>query len=217
LIPYHWVLAANTGMALAGLRRDAEAETYFRRAIELAPGEADPYFFYGRWLHSKGRINEGQFQLEAAVRVNRQSFPARYLLLQVYSDQGNRSAYDTLLQETLKLAYNDETARRYLEGLQSPGQASQGGTAEEQLHLSAGYCRAGKFEECIAAAKKAIALRPDYPEAYNNIAASNIALGRWDEGIAAANQAIRLKPDFELAKKNLQRALAGAQRQGGGR
>jgi tetratricopeptide (TPR) repeat protein len=207
-IPNHWVLAANRGMAYAGLQRDAEAERHFRRAIVLAPGEADPYFFYGRWLQSKGRIGESQAQLEAAVRVNRLSFPARYLLMQIYSDRGNRAAYDGLVQETLQLAYNDETARRYLESLKSSDQARPSATPEGQLHISAEYCRAGKYEDCIAAAKKALALRPDYAEAYNNIAASYIALERWDEGIQAATEAIRLKPDFELAKKNLQRARA---------
>jgi tetratricopeptide (TPR) repeat protein len=232
IIPYHWVLAANTGMAYAGLGRDAEAERYFQRAIALAPAEADPYFFYGRWLKSKGRMSESQAQLEAAVRVNALSFPARYLLMQVYSEQGNRTAYDSLVQETLKLAYNDETARRYVESLKSPGQAGaaaaaeipagqsaspagQSATPEGQLHISAELCRAGRYEECIAAARKALELRPDYAEAYNNIAAAYTSLHRWDEGIQAATEAIRIKPDFELAKKNLQRARALKERAGG--
>lgn len=63
-----------------------------------------------------------------------------------------------------------------------------------------------------AAAKQAIALKPDYAEAYNNIAAANIALHRWDEAMRAARKAIRIRPDFEPAKKNLQRAETGSGR-----
>ena len=87
--------------------------------------------------------------------------------------------------------------------------------AETILHESVASCRAGKYEECIAGAQKAIALKPDFAEAYNNLAAAYIALRRWDEGIRAAAQAVRLKPDFELAKKNLERARALKQRGGG--
>jgi tetratricopeptide (TPR) repeat protein len=211
-IPNHWVLHSNEGIADAALGRDAEAEQHFRRAIQLAPGEADPYYIYGRWLNQKGRTAESQTQLEAAIRANPLSFPARYLLLETYSAQGNRTAYDALYRERLQLAGNDPAARQ---GLESRPPDS----AEALLHQSAEYCRAGRFEECIAAARKAIALKPDYAEAYNNIAASYIALHRPDEGVQAATEAVRLRPDWELAKKNLQRALALSQagKQGGGR
>jgi tetratricopeptide (TPR) repeat protein len=53
-------------------------------------------------------------------------------------------------------------------------------------------------------------LRPNYAEAYNNIAAGYQAMGRWDEAIAAAQEAIRLKPDFQLARNNL--AYASSQK-----
>jgi len=205
-IPNYWVLHSNIGIAYAALGKDAEADQHFRRAIQLAPGEADPYFLYGRWLKSKGETAKSQAQLEAAIRVNPLSFPARSLLLDLYSSQGNQSAYDALYRDSLQIAANDPAARQSIENRQAAGPAA--GSAEALLHESAGYCRAGKFEDCIAAAQKAIALKPDYAEAYNNIAASYIALHRADDAIPAANEAVRLRPDWELARKNLQRALA---------
>jgi tetratricopeptide (TPR) repeat protein len=57
-------------------------------------------------------------------------------------------------------------------------------------------------------------LRPNFPEAYNNIAAANNAMGRWDEGIRAANEALRLNPNYVLARNNLQWALQQKQSQG---
>jgi tetratricopeptide (TPR) repeat protein len=80
-------------------------------------------------------------------------------------------------------------------------------TPETYLDLSLLEYRAGKFEDSIAAAKKALALKPDYAEAYNNISAAYNSLGKWDDGIEAASQAVRLKPDYQLAKNNMQWAI----------
>lgn len=60
----------------------------------------------------------------------------------------------------------------------------------------------------LDAAQHALALRPDSPEAYNNIAAAHSALGRWSEAIDAARRALALKPDFPLARNNLAWALS---------
>jgi tetratricopeptide (TPR) repeat protein len=78
------------------------------------------------------------------------------------------------------------------------------------------YHRGGKYRECIEAARKAIQLRPDYAEAYNNIAAAYEGLKMWDEAIAAAKAALRINPRYQLAKNNLawsqqQKALAASQ------
>lgn len=79
-----------------------------------------------------------------------------------------------------------------------------------QAHLNKSFqaCRDKKPQLCIAEAREAIRLLPNFPEAYNNIAAANESLGRWDEAIEAATQALRLKPDFQLAKNNLAWSLS---------
>jgi protein O-mannosyl-transferase len=76
-------------------------------------------------------------------------------------------------------------------------------TAEELLNASLRDNLAGKYQTSIEEARAALRLRPDYAEAYNNIAAGSASLGNWDDAIAAARAAIRLKPDFQLAKNNL--------------
>ena len=208
----------NLGITYGNLGRDAEAEQHYRRAIALAPDLAETYLSYATWLRSKGRTADARTPLEAAVRINPLSFPARNLLMEIYSEQGNWQALDGLIEDSLRLSHNDELARRYLAeraNRQSSGVGDPQPAPEALLHQSAGECRAGKYEECIATARKALSLQPDYAEAYNNIAAAYIALGRWDEGIRAATQAVRLKPDFALAQKNLQRAMALKQKAGG--
>jgi Flp pilus assembly protein TadD len=231
LRPYDSVIQLNLGVSYDGLGRDEDAERHFRQALAVAPGMPDPPLYYARWLESKHRLVEAQAQAETAVRANPRAFFARYLLLKIYSQQRNRPAFDNLMQDSLRLAYNDETARRYLEERAtaekqeaaapatppSPA-APQGPTPEAVLNLSAKYCNEGDYQRCIAMAKKALELRPGYAEAYNNMAAGYSSLEQWDEAIKAASEAIRLKPDYPLARKNLDWAVAHKrQAQKGGR
>jgi tetratricopeptide (TPR) repeat protein len=84
---------------------------------------------------------------------------------------------------------------------QTPQPASA--TPEDWLNASLRDNQAGQYEKSIQDARAALRLRPDYAEAYNNIAAAYASMHRWDEAIAAAQSALRLKPDFQLAKNNL--------------
>jgi Flp pilus assembly protein TadD len=231
LRPYDSVVQLNLGVSYDGLGRDGEAERHFRQALAVAPGMPDPPLYYARWLESKHRLEEAQAQAEAAVRANPRAFFARYLLLKIYSQQKNRQAFDNLMQDSLRLAYNDETARRYLEERANAEKRSEAaappapppsatpppGSPESLLNLSAKYCNDGDYERCIAMAKKALDLRPGYAEAYNNMAAGYSSLERWDDAIQAASEAIRLKPDYPLARKNLDWAVTHKQAQKGGR
>lgn len=229
LQPYDPVVQLNLGIVSGGQGRDAEADRHFRQALALAPGAPDPLMYYARWLESRQRLPEAQAAAEAALRVNPQAFFVRYLLLKIYSGQKNQPAFDALMQDSLRLMYNDETARRYLqeraEAMKreaaapappaAPPPTPPEGSAEALLNQSAKYCNDGNYEACIAMAKKALALRPGYAEAYNNMAAGYSSLERWDDAIQAASEALRLKPDYPLARKNLDWAVAHKQQKGG--
>ena len=102
------------------------------------------------------------------------------------------------LDPTLQIAQNNLTL--YLQQSSSPQPVK---TADDLLNESLALNQAGKFEESIAAARKALQLNPNMAAAWNNIAAGYESLHRWDEAIAAANKAIALQPGFQLAKNNL--------------
>ena len=65
----------------------------------------------------------------------------------------------------------------------------------------------GRLDEAIAAYNRAIALKPDYAEAHNNLGIALKDQGRLDEAIAAYHRAIALKPDHAEAHNNLGIAL----------
>jgi len=85
-------------------------------------------------------------------------------------------------------------------------------TPEDLLTESLQLNQAGKYEESIAAARAALKLRPNFAEAWNNIAAGYEAEQKWDRAIDAAQHALALKPDFQLAKNNLAWSLSQKQK-----
>ena len=204
---------ANLGVALGELDRNQEAEQHFVKALDLAPSLPEPHIFYGRWLMQRNRLSEAQGQLEAAIKINRMSIQARELLGQVYTREGNTAAANQLLEETVTLAFDAETARRYMAELAQRVKHARDARypelpPEKLVNLSAKFCNAHNYEDCLGAAEKALDLRPGYAEAYNNMSAALLAMGRWDEGIAAARQAIQSKPNYADAKSNLAWGLA---------
>jgi 4-amino-4-deoxy-L-arabinose transferase-like glycosyltransferase len=78
---------------------------------------------------------------------------------------------------------------------------------ENLLNLSVSYMHAKRYEDCIAAAKKALALRPEYADAYNNICVANNMLGRFLDGKEAGEEAVRIAPNVELFQSNLKWSL----------
>jgi tetratricopeptide (TPR) repeat protein len=125
-----------------------------------------------------------------ALQFNPLSFDSRDLLTQINAGQGSPPALNA----------------------QPPPPSLKEQAAAALLTLSLQQYQAGRFEDCISSAKRALEDKPDYAEAYNNIAAAYNSMSRWDEGIQAATQAIRLKPDFQLAKNNLGWAISQKQK-----
>jgi tetratricopeptide (TPR) repeat protein len=224
LAPNYATLEINLGIAYGNLNRDAEAERHFRRAIRLDPKHAEQYIFYGRWLNSKGRSVEAVAALNAALSLNPAFIGTRYLLLQIYSEHSLWGPLKSLADESLKLAPNDPGVLSYLRMEQevadrvayAEAQARSRPSPENFLELSILYHQVGRYKECIAAAQEALRLRPNFAEAYNNMAAAYASLGQWDDTIRAAGEALRIKPDFQFARNNLEFAQAQKNKAAGG-
>jgi tetratricopeptide (TPR) repeat protein len=220
--PSYYILEINLGIAHGLLNQPAESEAHSRRAIALEPNDAQPYFYYGRWLKNRGRTWDSTQALKTAVEKNAAFMDARYLLMQIYLEQAQWAALRDLAQDTLKLAPQDAQAKGYLARSQNAQAeivaaerlAEQQPTPEHYLNLSLLYHRAGRYQDCINAAQKALRLKPGYAEAYNNIAAAYEGLADWDHAIEAAQQALRIKPDFQLARNNLVYSQAQKQARG---
>ncbi|MBM3785657.1 MAG: hypothetical protein FJW30_14930 [Acidobacteria bacterium] len=214
--PRYPILEINRAIANGVLGRDGDAERHFRHAVEWSPAQSSGYFYYGRWLWQRNRRTEAAANLERAVALNPRDFAARSLMAEIHAGMQQWRELDTLVQDTLSIAPTDATAlrfkatlaetRRHAEDARSKAEAAP--APERFIELSLAHFRSGRYLDCVEAARQALRLRPDYAEAYNNIAAGYNALRMWDEGIRAAQTAVRLKPDWELARNNLNHALA---------
>jgi protein O-mannosyl-transferase len=205
--PNYYVLEVNLGVANGGLHNEAEAERHFARAVQLAPSEAVPHYYYAVWLRGKGRADEAIQHLNVAIANNPSYLEASHLLMDIYAQEQAANELRRTAGETLAKFPADPAASSWLTlaGALKP-------TPETYLNQSLALYQQGEFEKSIQAAREALKLRPGYWEAWNNIAAAYNSEAKWDEGISAALQAVRLSPDNQLAKNNLAWALQQKQK-----
>lgn len=170
----------------------------FGLSAQSAP-TSDSFLETSFHAYQQGKFSESITAAREALKLHPDlalawnNIAASYNALGLFDD-GLRAAEEAIrLQPDFPLAKNNlEWAKLNLDS-----------TPEGYLTRSLLFFRQGKYEESLKAAQAALQLRPDYAEAWNNIAAADNALLRWADGIHAAEQAIRLKPDFQLAKNNL--------------
>jgi tetratricopeptide (TPR) repeat protein len=221
LNPYYPTLEVNLGVVNGSLHNKAEAEKHFRRALSLAPKSAEDKMFYARWLSTNGRVTEGIAMLRRAEQDQPDYIEAPYMLMQIYARLGDRDNLRREAEKTLALFPADTVAKDWLAkaprlpqgGLRTPVPLAVDtppaeDTAEGFLNRSLVLYQAGKYQECIAAAREALKIQPKYAAAWNNIMAAYNALSDWDDAIAAGRMAVSLDPESELAKNNLAVAMA---------
>jgi tetratricopeptide (TPR) repeat protein len=85
-------------------------------------------------------------------------------------------------------------------------QAKISPTADKYLALSLAYYSAGRYKQCIDASIESIKLKPNFPEAYNNICAAYNRLGQWNKAVEFGEKGLKLNPNNQLLKNNLAEA-----------
>jgi predicted O-linked N-acetylglucosamine transferase (SPINDLY family) len=65
----------------------------------------------------------------------------------------------------------------------------------------------GKLQESLASYRDALAIRPNYAKAHNNLGNALQGIGKVEEGVASYRRALALKPDYAEAHCNLGLAL----------
>ena len=180
------------------------AIAYFERALVYAPSYFLAHTNLAIAYGGAGRSDDAEKEFRESIRLAPGDSRARYYYGRWLRSVGRARDAVAELQLATTLNPIDVAAQQEL----ARATTDQRGTPERFLALSLAAYQAHRFRECIAFAEEALKLRPDYAEAYNNIAAGHNAMGEWDEGIVAAERAIQLKPDFALARGNLAHARA---------
>jgi tetratricopeptide (TPR) repeat protein len=167
--------------------------------------------------YQAGRYQESIDAAKAALKADPKSAAAynniavAYLALKKYDEAIANAQQALRLQPGYTLASNNlawiRQEQAKAQGKASPPPTNTQPTAESYLEQSIQAYQLARFPECVALAKEALRLRPDYAYAYNNIGACSASLGKWDDAIRNDQQALRLMPDLQLAKNNLAWAL----------
>jgi protein O-mannosyl-transferase len=81
-----------------------------------------------------------------------------------------------------------------------------------QYNAGVAYGRQARFQEAIDHYEQALRLKPDFPEAHNNLGSILFQMGNVTEAMTHYKEAVRLKPDYAGAHYNLGVALEQAGR-----
>ena len=176
---------------------------HFERALTYTPNHSLVYVNLGVAYGAVNRAAYAERAFREAIRIAPNDWRSHSFFARWLSQVGR--AGDALVEATIAAQQNpqDEMSKDLAAKFAGAGVM----TADGYVTLSLQQYRAGQFRESIASAQAALKLRPDYAEAYNNIAAGHNALHEWDQGIAAAEKAVRLNPNLQIAKNNLAYAL----------
>lgn len=142
-------------------------------------------------------------------------FSARsFLLLSFLTLLGSGSwagAEDTPAQAWKRCQSSDADER--LAGCSQVILQGAGGVKSRLADALDGRCWAyhvkGSYDLAVADCKASIALRPNYPYAFNNLASSYLGLRQYEEALSAADRAVQLKPGFIWSHLNRARAFSG--------
>lgn len=209
--PQYPILYINIGICKNAMGNPQEAEFSFKKAIEFGPGLYEPYYYYSDFLFKNNRKGEAKDLVEKSLTLNPWYMNSRYLAMSIYNDNENWQKLEEITSETLQKFPSDSTATKFKIASQKKESkidiykrvALEKSSPEIYLSLSLELYNKDDFHGCIEACNKALELKPDYAEAYNNICSAYNALGMYDKAIQAGEKALKINPNYILAKNNL--------------
>ncbi len=180
--PYYSFLHINMGILKNAMDKPEDAEKYFINALDYDRNNPGSYYFYGKWLYEHKRGSEAKNLLEKGHKLS----------------PGHVKMKDLLDVVTVKQT-QDINARIKVH-LRIAGEKP---TTENFIDLSLAYYEGGFYNKCIDTCMDALAVKPDYAVAYNNMCSAYNRLGQYDKAIEAGERALEISPDFERARNNL--------------
>ena len=113
------------GKALLGLGKMAEAEPYFRTAIERHPESDEAHYFRGLLFRIQNHLDEARQEFDAVLRLNPDHFRAHGNLGWIYSAQNNSLQAEEHFRAALRLNPADAVARQGLDAVLQARKATQ--------------------------------------------------------------------------------------------
>ncbi len=167
----------------AGGKIEAAIRSY-SQALELQPNFAEVRANIGSMYFKMGRLEEAIAHYLQAIALSPDLAGAHWNLGKVYHKHGDIQAAIACFQRTSEL-------NPQLVG------------ADFHFNLANRLFAEGKRDEAIESYEKALAIKPDWAEAYGNIGSARSQQGDHDAAIINYQQAVALKPELEVLHFNL--------------
>lgn len=171
------------GRAWLLIDRNPAAESEFRKAIELKPDYADPYFYLGEVLYYDEKPTEAKESIEKGLALRPDSSQGNFFLGLVMQRLGYVTETIAPFQRALELRPNWREALR---------------------GLSIALLKSGRGPEALPVLTRLVTLEPDNPVNLYNYAVALTETGQDLPALNVMQQAVALKPD----DGNMQFALA---------
>jgi Flp pilus assembly protein TadD len=192
------------------------ALTYFQKAKEKNPQDADVLFQLGYCYGELGRYQDAIESYKQATRIKPDYDKAYCFLGTAYFGLGHYQEAIEAYKQSIRikpdlagihclLGMTYGNLGRHQEAIESFKQAIRikADYAEAYHNLGLEYEVLGRYPEAIEAYKHVIRITPDVPETHNNLGRVYWQLGRAEEAIESFEQAIRIKPDLAAAHYGL--------------
>lgn len=212
------ILPQNT-KALEFLRAANERKTELDIEAEDVASHpaADKYIALSRQYYNASRYTDCIAAARSALQLNPKdaeawnNIGAASIKLQLYPEAVMALKKAVAIKPDLTLAHNNLVAAA--KEILSENIPNTALSAADYIDLSLYYFNQKQYEQCIGASNAALALKPGYDLAYNNICAAYVKLGKWDEAIAAGKKGLLTNPGNRLLTDNLAEAEKGKRQQ----
>lgn len=218
--PTAWMAEDNLGLYLTGRGRFGEADTHYRRAIEIRPNDHIAYYDLGLEAAIEGELDQAVEYFNKTLELCPSFAMAHYEIANVRARQANLNAavkeYDIALKALPDLAMGhfnlanalvrqgklEQAVKEYTRTLQDePGYAP--------AHAALGRLLAaeGNIDGATAQYREALTDDPNSVEAMANLANALVSKGQFDDAIACYRSALQLDPNSPVLHYDLSVAL----------
>ena len=170
------------GILNAQAKRYPEANSYFAKALSIAPTRADFRGNFANALWEQGRLDDALEQCRVSLLHDNRRAEVHNTLGNVLLAQGEPEAASNSFREAVMLQPSYHLAHNNL-GL--------------ALHVM------GQHHEAAASYRTALEIYPDYPEGWNNRGLVLKELGHIEEATQCFRHALKLRPGYANAQASL--------------
>jgi Flp pilus assembly protein TadD len=189
------------GLRLLVANRPAEAERLLRLAVRVKPTDADRHDHLGVCLAQQGRLAEARATFRLAVRLDPTNAAAVEHLVQACLDAGDPADAEVVLSATPSAAgwrqvgLTHAAAGRFADAVRCLTEHVRlTPTAEGFANLAAACGKLKRWEDAVAAGRRAVELDPSQAAGWSNLGNAYRDLGRLPEAVDALTRGTRADP-----------------------